>query len=128
MEEMNSAILAATSPAVQMWMNWMILIFLASVLFVWKHISARYILAAILVSAPIALAVFKLTNHVHLIGITHIIVWLPLAIYLFKMEIIDKPDKLKNPYGIYLILLLSTVFISLVFDVRDIALVSIGLK
>lgn len=128
MEEMNSAILAATTPIVQIWMNWMMIIFLASVFFVWNHKSARFILAALFLSAPIALFIFKTTNNVHLIGITHLLVWIPLIVYLYFSEIKDKLTQLKSIYGVYLVLFLSTILISLVFDVRDITLVAMGLK
>ena len=128
MEEMNIAIMAGTSETVQIWMNWMMIIFIACLIFVYKHVSARYIFAALVITLPIALFIFKQTHNIHLIGIAHIIGWLPLSIYLVKVELIGKLDKLKTPYGIYLILLLATITTSLIFDIRDICLVMLGIK
>ena len=128
MEEMDAAINAATSPAVKIWMNWMLAIFVLSLVFIYKHKSARFIFGALALSLPIAVLIFKKTQSVPLIGLAHIIVWIPLAIYLIKAEIIGKTEKLKTPYGIYLILLLSTLFISLYFDIRDVILIALSMK
>lgn len=128
MEEFNAAIMAGTSEAVQIWMNWMMIIFLACLIFVYKHVSARYIFAAFVITLPIALFIFDQTGNIHLLGIAHIIGWLPLSIYLIKVEFIGQTDKLKTPYGIYLLLLLATITTSLVFDFRDITLVMLGMK
>lgn len=128
MEEMEAAINAGTSDAVKIWMNWMIIIFLASLIFVYKQVSARFIFGALVLTLPIAIFIFNQTQNIHLLGIAHIIVWLPLAIYLIKVEVVGKIEKLITPYGIYLILLLATIMTSLVFDVRDITLVMLGIK
>ena len=119
MEEMEAAINAATSPIVKIWMNWMLAIFLASLLFVWKHKTAWLILGTLLLSLPLASYIFNLTQSVHLIGLAHVALWLPLAIFLIITEFIGKIAQLKTPYGIYLVLLLATITISLFFDIRD---------
>jgi hypothetical protein len=128
MEQMEAAILAGTSEIVQIWMNWIMIIFMACLIFVYKHVSARYIFGALVITLPIALFIFDQTGNIHLIGIAHIIGWLPLSIYLIKTEVIGKLDNLKAPYGIYLVLLLDTILISLIFDFRDVALVMLGMK
>ena len=128
MEEMDAAISAATSSTVKIWMNWMLAIFVLSIVFAWKHKSARYVFVALIFSLPLALYIFHVTQSVHLIGLAHIIVWIPLAIYLIKTEIIGKASKLKTPYGIYLILLLTTISISLFFDIRDAILIALDYK
>lgn len=125
---MEAAVNAATSDTVKLWMNWMMTIFLASILFVYKHISARIILGAFVLTLPIAIFIFKQTQSPHLLGISHIIVWLPLAIYLIKTEVVGKVEQLKSIYGVYLILLLATITISLFFDIRDTALILLGMK
>ncbi len=128
MEEMEAAINAATSDAVKMWMNWMLLIFVLSLVFVYKHVSARYIFGAFVLTLPLAMWIFDLTKSPHLIGVAHIIAWLPLAIYLIKTEFVGKVEKLKSPYGVYLILILTTILISLFFDIRDSILIGLGMK
>jgi hypothetical protein len=128
MEEMEAAINAATSPAVKLWMNWMLAIFILSIFFSYRQKSARYIFGALVLSLPIAILIFNKTQSVPLIGLAHVIVWIPLAIYLIKVEVIGKTEKLKSLYSLYLILLLSTIFISLYFDIRDVILIALGMK
>lgn len=128
MEEMELAIKAGTSPAVQIWMNWMLSVFAATLLFAWKHKAARIILGVFVLTVPIALLVFNLSHSIHLIGIAHILAWGPLAFYLVKFELKSDSFQLKSPYGIWMILLLATIAISLAFDVRDVTLVLLGMK
>lgn len=127
-EEMEIAINATTSDTVKMWMNWMGLIFLSSLFFAYKHISARYIFLCIVLTAILAILIFNITKSPHLVGASHIILWLPLAIYLLKVEVIGKLENLKSAYGVYLILLLTTIVISLYFDIRDTTLILLGMK
>jgi hypothetical protein len=128
MEEMSAAIEAVSSPAVGIWINWMGLIFLASLIFVYRHVSARFILGTIILTAPLALVIFKKTGSPHLIGVAHILLWLPLGVYLVKTEVLHKTVKLRSAYGVYLVLLLATITISLVFDIRDTLLILLGMK
>lgn len=128
MEELNTAMEAAMTPAVELWVNWMGIISLLSIVFIWKHTPARFVLLATLLLLPLGFLIFTLTHTVHLIGIAHIILWGPLGFYLFKHEIKGDGFKLKSPYGIWLGLYLATISISLVLDVRDVILVMLGLK
>ena len=124
---MNTQISNLPNP-VQMWMNWMMLTFSCSILFVWKYRTARWVLASILLSMPMAMFVYYLTNTIHLLGIVHVIIWLPLLIFLYRTDFKSESFKKFSPYGIWIILLATTIVISLIFDVRDIFLVSIGKK
>jgi len=126
MEEMDAAINAASSPAVKIWMNWMLVIFLSSIIFVWKHKTAWAVLVTLLLSLPLAIYIFELTQSVPLIGLAHIALWLPLAIFLIITEFKGKTGQLKTPYGIYIALLLITIAISLFFDIRDAILITLG--
>jgi len=128
MEEMMNAVNAATAPAVQMWMNWMVLIFLCSILFVWKHVPARFVLGAFFLGAIIALVIFNINPNPHLLGISHLLVWVPLAIYLYRKVVRSDTFRPASPYGIWIVLLLATIAISTVFDIRDLVLVAMGQK
>ncbi len=128
MEEMELAINAATSPAVQMWMNWMFIVFSTSIAFVWKYNSARVVLLAFVLNLPVAILVFNLTSSVHLIGIAHLFIWGPLAVYLVIVDLKSASFKFASLYGVWVSLLLGTIVVSLVFDVRDIILVLLGMK
>ena len=135
MEELNAAIMAETNANVQLWMNWMFVIFAASILFVWKFKSARWALAAFVGTMIIGFGIWKMSSNVHLLGIAHLILWTPLAIYLWR-QVLSGPARAGNPAtGLYskahlfwAALLLLTIIISLVFDVRDVFLVLTGAK
>ena len=128
MEEMSAAIDAVSSPAVKIWLSWMSLIFIASVLFVYRHVEARFILGVMLLTLPVAFLIFDQTQSPHLIGVAHLILWLPLAIYLIRRVFLGKIVRPLTPFGIYLMLLLTTIGISLFFDIRDLVLILLGMK
>ena len=113
---------------VQYWMNWMMFIFLVSVVFVWKFNAARYVFAAFILTMPVGLLVFYFTHNAHLLGITHLILWAPLLFGLLKYEIKRDDFSFASLYGIWLGLLMLTISISLVFDLRDIAMIALGYK
>jgi len=126
--QMVLAIQEAITPVIRVWLYWIAIIFLSSVIFVWEYKSARIVLAAFILTLPVAILVFKLLNNAHLIGITHIVVWGPLAFYLIKSDLMRPSFQYSAPYGIWIVLLLATIAVSLAFDVRDIALVLLGRK
>lgn len=127
-QEMSRALESETSDVVSLWMNWMGLIFVLSILFVWRHVGARLALGAMLLTMPSALAIYAMTGSVHLIGIAHLLFWTPVAFYIITREMRGQAFKLVSPYGIWAALLVATIIISLVFDVRDIFLVLTGVK
>ena len=63
------AAIAAAKPLVGMWMNWMMIILLLSVLFVWRRQGARVVLLAFIATMPVAMLIFTMTKNVNLIGI-----------------------------------------------------------
>jgi len=128
MEEMDIAIQAATTPAVQIWMNWMLAIFMASLIFVWKYKSARIVFAAFVLTVPMAISIFNISKSAHLIGIGHIVLWGPLAYYLVKKVVLSASFERISFFGVWIYLLLATISISIVFDIRDITMVFMGLK
>ena len=134
--EFNNAMMAGTSPEVQIWMNWMGLVFMASIIFIWKYKPARAVLAALIATMVGAIIVWVTLKNVHLLGIIHLIVWLPLAIYLWKTvlsnpakaNLADSPSLYDRAFFIWAGLVFATIIISLVFDIRDIFLVLTGAK
>jgi len=131
MEAFNAAMEAGTSDIVKLWMNWMTIVFVASILFVWKHVQARWVFAALIATGIGAFIVWSTTQNVHLLGIVHLVVWLPLAIYLWKSTLSApaRRDTLKfRIFFSWICLLFATIVISLLFDVRDIYLVLTGIK
>ena len=120
--------LATLSPAVLVWVAWMMFCFLASVLFVRSHRPARFTLLAFVLTMILGTAIFAMSSNIHLLGIAHLIVWIPLATYLLQREIRTEPFEFGSAYGIWTGLLMTTIVVSLLFDVRDIVLVMMGVK
>jgi len=133
-EAFNAQMNAETTQAVKIWKNWMTLIFLASLIFVWKYKAARVALLALLFTAIGAVLCWLAFQNVHLLGIVHFVVWLPLAIYLWKRVLSPSARAayaeggLDKIFLIWMALLILTIIISLVFDARDIFLVMTGVK
>jgi len=128
MQEIDAALDAETTPIVGLWMDWMGIVFLASILFAWKRIGARLALLVVVLTMLGANVIYVTTGNVHLFGIAHLIFWAPLLYFLVTREIRVPNFKAASPYGIWLLLISATIVISLVFDVRDIFLVSTGQK
>jgi hypothetical protein len=127
MNNMNAQ-LAVLPGWVQMWMNWMMFIFVASIFFMWRHKGARWTLLSFIISMPVGMLVFHLSNTVHLLGIVHLLLWTPLLAYMLLKEVKSDGFKFQSPYGVWAMLLMTTIMISLLFDIRDIVLVGIGQK
>lgn len=135
-DAINSMMQSETSQATKIWMNWMMIMFLSSLLFVFKFKPARWAVATILGTFVLAAIVWTLTQNVHLFAIPHLILWTPLAIYLWKSTLSPTARaKTYPPQSLYAkahllwaALLFTTILISLVFDVRDVYLVMTGGK
>ncbi len=120
--------MATLSPAVLAWVAWMMICFLASILFVRVHRPARFTLVASVLTMILGTAIFAMSKNIHLLGISHLILWIPLAIYLLQREVRTESFEFRSAYGIWTGLLMSTIVVSLLFDVRDIVLVMMGAK
>ncbi len=115
---------------VQIWMNWLIVVFLGSIFFIRSHREARWTLAVMLFTVPTVLLIFALFTNIHLFGLSHILLWLPLSVYFVVQW--RNPENVKyrsfNTFSVCACMLLSTITISLIFDFRDIFLVIGGYK
>ena len=138
--EIYATMSAETTYVVKLWMRWMVSIFLLSLVFLKRYKAARWTFIAIIATMICAVITWKLSKNVHLFGIPHLIVWTPLAVYLWKQTLSPRaraaatPDNI-NKDGLYhkafmlwAVLIFVTILISLVFDVRDTYLVAIGVK
>ena len=135
-EAISNMMQEETSQTVKYWMRWMMFIFFTSIAFAPKFKTARWATLAIPATMAFAVLTWMITKNVHLFGIPHLIVWTPLAIYLWKAGL--SPTARANmaaPVGLYskahkvwAILLFITILISLPLDVRDIYLVATGVK
>ena len=136
LDVMREMMAAETSAIVRLWMNWMMLIFISSLAFVAKFKAARWTFLAIIGTIVLALITWTVTKNIHLFGIPHLLIWIPLAVYLWRSTLsptarLNMPP-IKGAYSkahmVWVSLLFITILISLVFDVRDVALVANGTK
>ncbi len=131
MHDLLAMMRAETTPAVQIWMLWMVVILSASILFVAKHTQARWALLVALMTAVGGFILWRVTNNVHLLGIVHLILWVPLALYLWRRGLSKTARPLTQSYRLFfgwMCLLLTTIVISLVFDIRDLYPIFTGQK
>ena len=135
-ETLNTMMQAETSQNVKYWMRWMMFIFFVSFAFMARFKSARWAAAAIPATIVLAVLTWGITKNIHLFGIPHLIIWTPLAIYLWKAVLSPTaraaaatPSTLySKAHMVWAALLFITIIISLPLDVRDIYLVMTGAK
>jgi len=100
----------------QLWVFWMISLNTAS-LFYLKHVPARAVLAAWLVNLVFMNTLCYFNGYNRLLGLSHILFWTPLVIYLFRVRSQYPP---KDSFGVWLRALLATNAVSLVVDYVDV--------
>jgi len=105
------------------WVHWLLIINLSSIIFIWKHVEARYVLGAMLFNLPLIMYLFDTFGWVRILGLSHIIVWTPLLIYLWLRR---ENIKLKTSFGVYITTLFFTDAFSLVIDYIDLVRYFVG--
>lgn len=128
MQDDLSAQMATLSPAVQTWVAWMMVCGFASVLFARRHRPARIVLLVFVATMVLGSVIFMIVPNIHLLGIAHLVLWIPLLIYLLQREVRTESFDPRSAYGVWVGLLMATMVVSLVFDVRDLILVATGAK
>ncbi len=141
MSDLMNALQSQTTPVVQIWMRWMAVMFLLALVFVKNHAQARRTLLALIGTVSGGYILWTMTENVHLLGIVHILIWFPLAVYLWITTLsktarnhddkadIDQYYTIKYKAFFYWVcLLFGTIVVCLVFDLRDIMLVMTGQK
>ncbi len=103
----------------QLWMYWMAFINFASVFFIFTSREARWILAFWFANLFLMELLYGVFGYTRILGVSHIILWTPLIIYLAgRVRQLDY-SKLSSSY---VIVLLVTNSISLILDYRDLFL------
>ncbi len=128
MQDDRAAQIAALSPAVLTWVAWMMVCGFASVLFARRHRPARVTLLVFVLTMVLGSAIFLISRNIHLLGIAHLVLWIPLLIYLLQREVRTESFDPRSAYGVWIGLWMATMVVSLLFDVRDIILVATGAK
>ena len=109
----------ATLPQwVQLWMMWMgVLLFLGSPIFAIFKVEARWALLSMLLTIPATFVVGAAVGWNGLWGITHLIFWTPLVIYMVRRL----PNiEVKSIYGVWYVLAIATMTISILLDIKDV--------
>lgn len=65
------------------WIGWMVAVNTACLFFL-KRIEARWVLAAWIANAVFMTALCELNGYNRLLGLSHLVFWTPLVIYLFR--------------------------------------------
>tara|TARA_R110002110_G_scaffold18212_3_gene76717 strand:- start:1844 stop:2251 length:408 start_codon:yes stop_codon:yes gene_type:complete len=108
----------ATLPQwVQYWMYWLgAVLALGSLVFSIFRIEARWLLLAFVLSVITTTAIGMTVGWNKLWGVTHLVFWTPVVIYFIRRwPLIDK----RSVYGVWFVLALATMIVSLVFDAKD---------
>lgn len=125
MESLQAAVaaqnvyVAALPQWVQLWMNWMaVCLFLGSLVFAIFKTEARWLLLANLILIVATMALGMTIGWNGLWGSTHLLIWTPVVIYFIRRwPMIEK----RSIYGVWFVLALATMIISLIFDAKDVA-------
>ena len=102
---------------VQIWMRWLNIVFLLGLKFVGDHVEARWVIAAYLAAFPVGFLAFYCVRDIRITGLPHLLVWVPLLVYLILAAFRDPAFQLTSLYGAWVVLLCLTIAISASFDV-----------
>jgi len=113
----------ANSPEwVQIWLKVMLFSFAGSLIFIWKHIEARWVLGGFAVGMLISrfiipeLSLIKLSG---LVALIHVICWSPSLFFLLKNRPFTKGI---SAYAIWSGWITLVILFSFLFDIRDAAI------
>lgn len=118
----------AAQPAwIGIWLNVLLVgaFILPLALLIWRQsrLAGILVVAASVVGGVATTWLFEQMGYVKLLGLPHILVWTPAAIYLFAL--IRREDMPLWPRRI-MIVVLATITISLIFDYTDVARYALG--
>ncbi len=111
------------SPVLKIWVFWLMIVNTASVLFVFRHVDARWVLAAWLINLSLMDYLYETYGFVRLLGLSHVIVWTPLLVYVGGRWRTFDP---RSSFGVWIFALLATNAVSLLFDYVDVARYFLG--
>ena len=95
------------------WVFYMMVINLAAIYF-WDDLLAKVIVIVFIFSSMLMMGLYSKYGFTKILGLGHVL-WLPLAAYIAVLL-----PGAEGPYFTYLMVLLATISISLVFDIYDV--------
>jgi len=105
------------------WVCWLIIVNTAGILFVTRHVEARWTLGAWAINLFLMTALYDSFGFVRLLGLSHIIVWTPLLGYLWTRR---AQHDLKTVFGKWAVALFLSNALSLAIDYIDIVRYGMG--
>ncbi len=106
----------------QLWILWLVVVNTASLFFLRRH-EARWVLAAWLANAVLITALFEWGGYTRFLGLSHVICWTPLLIYLWRRRSAWSGH---GRFSIWIRALFLTNLISLAIDYLDVARYLLG--
>lgn len=104
----------------QIWVGWLIVVNSAAVLFLSRR-PARWVLAAWLVNIGLMTALAQANGFNKLLGLSHVVVWTPLLIYLYRRRRREVLSSGSSSYERWIRVLFATNLLSLIIDYVDVA-------
>ncbi|HVS15444.1 MAG TPA: hypothetical protein VMV46_16070 [Thermoanaerobaculia bacterium] len=106
----------------QLWIGWMALVNLAALAFL-KRVEARWVLAAFVAAAVTMNAMYAQLGWVRLLGLAHVVFWLPLLVYVLARWQ-DLPQV--GAFAVWIRTLFLTNLASLIVDLVDVVRYLLG--
>jgi|TARA_R110002050_G_scaffold53395_1_gene121448 hypothetical protein len=104
---------------VQHWLDIMVIILGGfSIVFSLVRVEARWVLAGFMLGAITMLGLYSQIGYSRLLGLAHVIFWTPVLVYLLRRR--DRWRVKETWSGKWIILAVTTLTISLVFDYTDV--------
>ncbi len=119
-----SADIAAGTQWVYWWVNYMSLVFVLAIPFSFVRVEARWTLLALALQFPALVWLHSQIGYVRLLGITHVIFWTPLLVYLWSRR--NRWKIRETLAGKWIALLFATMAVSLVIDYTDVVRYALG--
>ncbi len=114
---------------VNMWMNFMGLVFGTGLLFVFTRWGARLALGMMLfLNVPASAFVTDVTGNIDWISVVHLVLWTPVLYYLLSRDVFGPNANPRSFYGVWAIAMSATMAISLAFDSWDTIRLIMGTK
>ena len=109
--------IAALPPQIFWWLRTLAIFNVMSIFWI-KRVQARWILAAIVFIAFTNVPIFLSLGLVKLGSIPHLLVWIPLLVYLAREIRLGRVD-VKTTFGVWCFAVILLNLTSVVFDLRD---------
>lgn len=103
---------------VQVWVNFMGAVFALGIVFAFRRIEARLALLVMAVTIPAMIGLHSAIGYSRLLGIVHVVLWTPLAVWLWRRRGAWRAKETLS--GKWIALLFATIIVSLAFDYADV--------